>query len=409
MAVPARLYLDTARLGLMSPSAQLAAGDFARLAGEGALGLYSEEFLAEGAGALPDADRQRFDGIRGWSGVRGLASDLRTLVGAAEDSPVWLASRSISLMRFAARLLCDRCDRILTTDTLWSPYRRILQLECARRGRELVEVPIRATIQSGNTTALEIIARITNAGVQYKCDGLFMTAISNDGIRLPVSEIVQRVEYHRPLRFTAIDGAQQFGHAEVDLLSSGCDFYLAGCHKWLCAYQPMGLAFCGRHSSRGMIERHMRCAMTNGTVDDPLLRFSRQLITGELDGISETVNVAPLFTCYGALQDVPQLVDQRARVFSQRLNNVEVASFVVRQAGWRPLLSPPEFQSGILLIRADRQSAGLHSAQTLRSIFREFGVAVTTYDHGLVRLSMPGRPWLAGELDQINQALCYLA
>ncbi len=30
----ARLYLDTARLGLMSPSAQLAARDFARLAAD---------------------------------------------------------------------------------------------------------------------------------------------------------------------------------------------------------------------------------------------------------------------------------------------------------------------------------------------------------------------------------------
>ena len=38
----------------MSPSAQLAAGDFVRLAGEGALTLYGDQFLAAGAESLPD-------------------------------------------------------------------------------------------------------------------------------------------------------------------------------------------------------------------------------------------------------------------------------------------------------------------------------------------------------------------
>ena len=50
--MPARLYLDTARLGRMSPRAQRAQIDFVRLAGEEGCTLYWERFLRDGFGDL---------------------------------------------------------------------------------------------------------------------------------------------------------------------------------------------------------------------------------------------------------------------------------------------------------------------------------------------------------------------
>jgi hypothetical protein len=59
----ARLYLDTARLGLMSASAQLAARDFARLAGEGVSTLYFQNVL-RGGSPLADGSPPRLHHCR---------------------------------------------------------------------------------------------------------------------------------------------------------------------------------------------------------------------------------------------------------------------------------------------------------------------------------------------------------
>lgn len=403
MAAPAWLYLDTARLGLMSPSAQLAAGDFARLAGEGALGLYAEKFLSHGSPAIPGAEN-RYPALASWRGLRDLASRLRRFVRADAASPVWFASRTVSFMRFAAELLANGCRRILTADTAWPPYRRILERQCRRRGRDVLTVALRREIHHGATSD-EIIRQYTGAFQRHRCDGVFLPSVSSDGIRLPVAAILDNLRQHADVRFAVVDGSQAIGHAPQALPETNCDLYLAGCHKWFGAYQPMGLAFLGHAATRSLIERQMNRAIRTGAVDDPLLRFSRQVMTGDLNNVNETANIAPLFTCHGALRDMPTSVNERAAIFQQRLLNSLAATDLARRCGWSPLEPATEFRSGIVLVHAERQVARKRSATSLRSVFRELGVAVSADDHGLVRLSLPGRPLLAGELDQLAQAL----
>lgn len=65
----ARLYLDTARLGRMCPGAQLAARDFARLAGEGLSTLYFQELLRHGFLALDRRSTKLHPGIADWPGI----------------------------------------------------------------------------------------------------------------------------------------------------------------------------------------------------------------------------------------------------------------------------------------------------------------------------------------------------
>ena len=52
--MPATLYLDTARLGQMSPTALQTHCDFVRLMAEDPSSLYTEEFLCGGSAAVPD-------------------------------------------------------------------------------------------------------------------------------------------------------------------------------------------------------------------------------------------------------------------------------------------------------------------------------------------------------------------
>ena len=99
-----RIYLDTARLGLMSESAQQTYINFVRFVGEEAACLYFEEFLTRGAVHLPRSLQARFPALQTWKGLAHLKSQLRNLVDAPHDSHVLVASRSRRLMRWAAEL-----------------------------------------------------------------------------------------------------------------------------------------------------------------------------------------------------------------------------------------------------------------------------------------------------------------
>ena len=105
MTAAAELYLDTARLGRMSRSAQWAVRDFARLAGEAALTLYGKNFLFDGYEILPERIKRRCDGLRSWRGVESLKRELLTLVNARPDRDCVLASRSLTILQLSAQLL----------------------------------------------------------------------------------------------------------------------------------------------------------------------------------------------------------------------------------------------------------------------------------------------------------------
>lgn len=86
------LYLDTARLGQMTPAAKDAQLDVVRLSAEEPSSLYFEQFLRDGFSAWPTFYQERFPGLRTWTGVSGLKESIRRLVKAQDDWQVLLAS-----------------------------------------------------------------------------------------------------------------------------------------------------------------------------------------------------------------------------------------------------------------------------------------------------------------------------
>lgn len=118
---PTQLYLDTARLGQMSQRAQQMLLDFTRFAGEEGGSPFFERFLQDGSESWTAAVRSRFPSLTHWRGVGSLKQDLRTLAGSRPDLPLLMVNRSTQLMKFAARLLFQRCRNVLVTDLCWSP------------------------------------------------------------------------------------------------------------------------------------------------------------------------------------------------------------------------------------------------------------------------------------------------
>jgi hypothetical protein len=392
------LYLDTARLGRMSPAAQRAERALVSLAAEEGNSAYFERFVRRGLAACPLAVEECYSGLAHWAGIGELKQSLRTLTGHRPDLPVLIAHRSAQLMKLAARTLYYLCRNVLVTDLGWPGYHDILTREAGRVNRSMTAVELRTEVLSGRLGEAELINRVCDAFSRGRCDGLFLSAVSNWGVRLPVERIVRRLEASHRVWFVVVDGAQEFCHTPGRLETGYCDLYLAGCHKWLGAHHPTGLGFYGRPRSRREIDAVVANMTEAGELDDPLLRFSAQLETGA-HGAMETVNLMPLFTARAAVADAG------AAGASLRAENAVAVAALAPEAGWMPLLPDPALRSGILLLEAERTAVRSLPPDTLRTHLRDADVAATVYDGGVVRLSMPTVALADAELERLSMAL----
>ena len=403
------LYLDTARLGRMSRRAQQAHIDFARMASEEGGSTFFERFLREGSASWSAKARARFPGLGCWQGIASLKASLRTLAGSSRDLPVLVVNRSSQLMKLAARLLFQSCRHVLATDLGWPPYREILDSEAHRAGRQVTTVSLRDLLCRDRANIGDVMEAVKATFLEAGCDGLFLTAVSHHGLRLPSEQLVRALEAIREVRSVVIDGAQDFMHASADLNHEYCDLYLAGCHKWLGGFHPMGLGFYGRRSSIRMIETLVATLLASGELDDPLLRFTNQIENTRLDGETETVSLMPLFTCQGAAEDAVERPCSLPDALRQRQANMLAAASLAADCGWQPLIPAEPFRTGILMLQAERDKTRRKSPDELRGAFAEKGVALTAYERGIARLSMPPEQLRPQDIDRLSGTLCSVA
>ena len=393
------LYLDTARLGRMAPSAQRAEQSLVSLAADEGNSAYFEHFVRRGLAECPLAVENRYSGLGHWAGVGELKYALRVRAGHRPDLPVLVAHRSVQLMKLAARALSSSCRNVLVTDLGWPGYHDILTREAGRTGCGVTPVALRTEVLSGRVGEAELIDRVCAAFGRERCDGLFLSAVSNWGVRVPVERIVRRVEQAHRVWLVVVDGAQEFCHTPGRLDTEYCDLYLTGCHKWLGAHHPMGLAFFGRSRSRRAVDALVTTMTESGDLDDPLLRFSTQLETGTHVAM-ETLDLLPLFTARAAIADAAS-----PGITSVRVGNAADIAALAPATGWKPLLPDAPLRSGILLLEAERSAIRSVSADVLRTNLRDAGVAATAYDGGVLRLSMPAVGFTGDELARLQTAL----
>ncbi len=400
------LYLDTARLGQMSPAAQRAQQDFAQLAGEVAGAIQFEDFLQHGYDALEPALRDQLPGLATWPGIAGFKQSLRQLAGFKDDLPLLLAARSSELMKLAAILLLQSCRNILITDFGWPPYHRILEAECQRTQRRVTTALLADDVLQARINAEEVVDRVRREYFQQACDGLFLTAVSNTGARLPVEQIARAVNSN--CRFVVVDGAQDFCHVGYNASHESCDLYLAGCHKWLGGYHPLGVACYGHRRSRWIIDTVLKEVATDRQVDDALLCFVDALQQRNQCKLGETINLSALFSSAGAVHDAPAAHD-RGQPLNERLRNVEHVANALVGTGWTPQVPDPSLRSGILLLKGTTDKVTNSSADAIRRTCQQQGVILSAYEGGVLRLSMPATPLERQDLDVLTNALSNIA
>lgn len=394
------LYLDTARFGRMMPRARTALDDFARLC------------AAEG-GSLRLLDILRGEAeecaVSDWSGIGGLEDSVRSLMNATEHARVLLAERSAPLARVLARALFRRCERVFCTDLDWPRYRALLGVEGRRLGRELFCLPVRDAVVRDGVSREELVRILAERYRSHECDGLFLSDVTFEGIRIPVAELVRELRQTRSPRFVAVDGAQAAGHVPGDLESLPCDAYLAGCHKWLSAGQTLGFVVCPRPRSRGPIDAVLREMIDSGEIDDPLL-----LLLMELDGklswhAGDTADLACLFSGSAALTGASSPETSPDERLASCQANTGIVREVVRSTGWRAFPVHPQLETGIILLEPAGDSIRRASPEDVRRRFQERGVALTVFPGGILRASLPGTTLTPAQLGPLRETLRVLA
>jgi len=206
-----------------------------------------------------------------------------------------------------------------------------------------------------------------------------------------------------------VDGAQSLNHVPLGLAADYCGLLLTGCHKWLRAYHPLGLAICCRAVSEELIGSVYQEMAMRGELDDPLLKFTAQLEADRLDGFSETVGLAPMFTAAAAVRAMIRSDRTKQAELAAQLDNADLAAEQGDGAAWRPVCLSVPLRTGILLLQAADAQTRAAAPNRLRERFLSSGIAVTTYDGGLVRASLPDRSLGASELNLLRWALCRCA
>jgi hypothetical protein len=184
-----------------------------------------------------------------------------------------------------------------------------------------------------------------------------------------------------------------------------CDIVIGGCHKWLQAYHPLGLACFGREETRNEIHALLDRDCDRSVVADPLSHFVTQLDRGSLARYSETVPLLPLFTAAAAVSDHndgPAHLDQ---LMLCRMANAERLIRVAVHAGWQPLLPANGMRSAALLLRPQASDQRRSLPNDLRDRLCRTGLLVTAYHGGLVRISPPRKPLGTRDAALVGRAL----
>jgi selenocysteine lyase/cysteine desulfurase len=403
------LYLDTARLGQTSPSALETQIDFSRLTAEQPSSLYTDRFLAGGIDEAPVCWTERFPGLCHWRGVSDLKRAILKSVGAPDHCSVTLASRSMLLMRSSARAMFRRCNNVFTTDLSWPAYQAEVCDAAARTSGRVSVHRCRSKLNSHVVTADQLVRDMAECYERNGCDGVFLPAVDNFGVSLPISRLLAAFDAVRPSRFVLVDGAQAVGHITCLDFIDRCDIFLAGVHKWLRAGSPLGFLVSGRPRSCEWLSKSFRSNASPSYINDGLRDFTESLELHEVCRYTETVNVAPLLTCRAALADQPADRFHFYPQWQDQLANRHVVSVLSNSLGWTTFNPNEELHSGVILMRPPSGVCRRFGADKLRSMFATSCLSVSTYPDSSIRMSMPQEPLSQTAIDQIESALQQIA
>jgi isopenicillin-N epimerase len=130
-------------------------------------------------------------------------------------------------------------DEVLTTTHDFFATHVSLRLKAARSGASVRQATLyRNAVRA---TQDEIVSSLIR-GVGPRTRVIALTWVhSSTGVKLPIRRIARALAERRPDVLVCVDGVHGVGVENETVGSLGCDFLIAGCHKWL--FGPRGTGF----------------------------------------------------------------------------------------------------------------------------------------------------------------------
>ncbi len=163
------------------------------------------------------------------------AAKLAHFVGTQHENLVFVDNATAGMNVVADSVRLSAGDEVLLTDHDYGAVIRIWQRACDRAGARLVVQPASVPIQSPAQLVVEVMHGVTPRTRVL----VFSHITSPTAIVFPAEELC-RAARERGL-MVCIDGPHALAVRELALDRLECDYYLASCHKWLCA--PFGSGF----------------------------------------------------------------------------------------------------------------------------------------------------------------------
>lgn len=163
-------------------------------------------------------------------------------LGARADDIALTDSTTMGLGLVYSGLKLRPGQEVITTAQDYYATHESLRLAADRTGAQVREIELYQQIET--VTEDEIVTNVTSA-IAAQTRVVALTWVhSSTGLKLPLRRIAealaevnaQREEEQKVLM--CVDGVHGFGVEDVEIEETGCDFFMAGCHKWL--FGPRG-------------------------------------------------------------------------------------------------------------------------------------------------------------------------
>lgn len=135
-------------------------------------------------------------------------------------------------------LILGEDDEVVTTTHDFFSTHEALRLRALRTGVRVRKIRL---YDDARTTSVDEIVSAVRREITPKTRALAVTWVhSSTGVKLPIRAIADALPQRVLL---CVDGVHGFGIENVRLPALGCDFFVAGCHKWLFGPRGTGLVW----------------------------------------------------------------------------------------------------------------------------------------------------------------------
>ena len=398
------LYLDEARIGRFRPQARKLYQSFLDFVADSPSSRNVLNFLIDGTGNSSSVNVKNQRSLKTWRGVNRLRESLAKGLTNTTTRDVYLASRSRALMQLGARMLTRTCHRCLSVDLNWPVYQHELTEEAKQVDCDIIVGRIQDRIIADRWDIDDICSYLSDVYARYRCDGLFLPAVDSMGIRLPIVEIVDRLRANNEVRFVVVDAAQALGHTDLSEIANAADFMVAGTHKWVGSYIPLGVGLATNPKSQQWIANFLNSAINTKSGDDSLMHMLHAIDNGRDTRFPETVNLGGLFAGYGAWMATPS----PRSALSVRISNADCVASIAEYNGWNALRPDESLRTGSLVLPSTEPQTRKRDSDSLRDSFAEAGIVLSTYSKGIIRMAMPDQLFTTEQFLFIQSAFIHV-